>query len=363
MHIDTDSSRPAPAVARVPSEPWGTLPGGDPVRRYTLRNAHGMRVVVSDLGATVVSWLAPDRTGRFADVVLAHDTPADYLASGAYLGATVGRWANRIAGARFTLDGVDYPLDRNENGNLLHGGASGFHRERWDVIDDVGGLTLRLESPEGDAGFPGNVGVQVRYTLDDDGTLTIDYTGVTDAPTPLNLTNHSYFNLSGRAGSDVRGHLLSIDADAFLEVDDALIPTGTADVTGTAFDFRQSAPLGARLDWPHAQLAKTRGFDHCFVLRDTAAHAVRPVATIYDPESGRELTVLTDQRGLQLYTGNYLEGVRVSGGVVCGRHAALCVEAGCFPNQINMGGLRDDTILQPGATYRQTTQYRIGVRA
>ena len=219
-----------------------------------------MRVVVSDLGATVVV-ARPDRTGRFADIVLAHDTPAEYLESGAYLGATIGRWANRIAGARFELDGIGYPLDRNENGNLLHGGANGFHRARWDVIDDCGGLTLRLDSPEGDAGFPGNVTVQVRYTLDDDGTLTIDYTGRTDAPTPLNLTNHSYFNLNGRAGSDVRGHLLQIDADAFLEVDDALIPTGTADVTGTAFDFRHSAPIGARLDWPTGRAR----FDHCFV--------------------------------------------------------------------------------------------------
>ncbi|WP_175853562.1 aldose epimerase family protein [Burkholderia anthina] len=362
MPIATDdSSRPASDVARMPSEPWGTLPGGNPVRRYTLRNAHGMRVVVSDLGATVVSWLAPDRAGRFADIVLAHDTPADYVESGTYFGATVGRWANRIAGARFTLDGVDYALDRNENGNLLHGGASGFHRARWDVIDDRGGLTLRLDSPEGDAGFPGNVSVQVRYTLDDDGTLTIDYTGVTDAPTPLNLTNHGYFNLSGRAGSDVRGHLLQIDADAFLEVDDALIPTGTADVTGTPFDFRQSAAIGGRLDQPHAQLTIGRGFDHCYVLRGHE-HGVRHVAAIHDPESGRALDVSTDQRGLQLYTGNYLDGVRASGGVPCVRHAALCVEAGGFPNQVNMGGLSDETIVRPGETYRQTTRYRVGVR-
>ncbi|HDR9097953.1 TPA: galactose mutarotase [Burkholderia vietnamiensis] len=361
MRIDTDTSHPATDVGRIPSEPWGTLPGGDPVRRYTLRNAHGVRVVVSDLGATVVSWLAPDRTGRFADIVLAHDTPAEYLDAGAYLGATIGRWANRIAAGRFTLDGIDYPLDRNENGNLLHGGASGFHRARWDVIDDRGGLTLRLESPEGDAGFPGNVRVQVRYTLDDDGTLTIDYTGVTDAPTPLNLTNHSYFNLSGRAGGDVRGHLLQIDADAFVEVDDALIPTGTADVTGSAFDFRQSAPIGARLDWPHAQLARGRGFDHCYVLREPGG-GVRTVASIYDPESGRELAVSTDQRGLQLYTGNYLQGLRVSGGVVCAPHAALCVEAGYFPDQVNMDALREETILRPGQVYRQTTRYRVGVR-
>ena len=265
----------------------------------------------------------PDRTGRFADIVLAHDTPAEYLESGAYLGATIGRWANRIAGARFELDGIGYPLDRNENGNLLHGGANGFHRARWDVIDDCGGLTLRLDSPEGDAGFPGNVTVQVRYTLDDDGTLTIDYTGRTDAPTPLNLTNHSYFNLNGRAGSDVRGHLLQIDADAFLEVDDALIPTGTADVTGTAFDFRHSAPIGARLDWPNAQLARARL--RSLLRPGDGAREARPVARVYDPESGRELIVSTDQRGLQLYTGNYLDGLRVSGGTRCTPHAALCL--------------------------------------
>ncbi|ABC37593.1 aldose 1-epimerase [Burkholderia thailandensis E264] len=365
MHIDPDTrtSRLAPGPARVPSEPWGTLPGGDPVRRYTLRNADGVRVVVSDLGATVVSWLAPDRTGSFADIVLAHDAPADYVESAAYLGATIGRWANRIAGARFTLDGVEHALDRNENGNLLHGGASGFHRARWEVIDDCGGLVLRLESPEGDAGFPGNVTVQVRYTLDDDGTLTIDYTGATDAPTPLNLTNHSYFNLSGRPGGDIRGHLLTIDADAFLEVDDALIPTGAAGVTGTAFDFRHCAPLGARLDWPHAQLARAGGFDHCYVLSGAGMRGVRPVACVYDPESGRELTVSTDQPGLQCYTGNHLHGLRVRDGARCVRHAALCLEAGGFPNQINMAGLSDGVVLRPGGTYRQTTKYRVGVRA
>ena len=349
------------STAKLSHEPWGALPGGRTVHLFTLRNAHGMRVSVSELGATLVSWHAPDRAGRLGDILLGHDTPADYREAKTYMGALVGRWANRIAGARFTLDGVDYLLDRNENGNLLHGGASGFHRARWDVVDDRGGLTLRLDSPEGDAGFPGNVSVQVRYTLDDDGTLTIDYVGVTDAPTPLNLTNHSYFNLSGRAGSDVRGHLLQIHADAFVEVDDALIPTGTADVTGSAFDFRQSAPIGARLDWPHAQLTRGRGFDHCYVLRDHERN-VRPVASIYDPESGRELAVSTDQRGLQLYTGNYLDGVRVGGGMPCVRHAALCVEAGFYPNQVNMDALRDETILHPGNTYRQTTRYRVGVR-
>ena len=176
----------------------------------------------------------------------------------------------------------------------------------------------------------------------------------------MNLTNHSYFNLNGRAGSDVRGHLLQIDADAFLEVDDALIPTGTADVTGTAFDFRHSAPIGARLDWPNAQLARARLRS---LLRPGDGARGRPVARVYDPESGRELIVSTDQRGLQLYTGNYLDGLRVSGGTRCTPHAALCLEAGGFPDQVNMAGLSGAVILYPDAVYRQTTRYRVGVHA
>ncbi|HTH60429.1 MAG TPA: aldose epimerase family protein [Paraburkholderia sp.] len=358
------------STARLSFEPWGTLPGGDPVRLYTLRNTHGMKVAISDLGATLVSWHAPDRAGRLADVLLGHDTPDAYYTSPAYMGGLVGRWANRIDGARFTLDGIDYALDRNENGNLLHGGASGFHRALWHAQDDQGSLVMRLESPEGDAGFPGNVDVQVRYTLDDDGTLTIDYKGVTDAPTPLNLTSHPYFNLTGEPGTDIRGHMLTIDADAFYEVDAQLIPVQLADVSGSAFDFRHGAPLGARLDWPHAQLARAGGFDHCYVLREDPAHAgqrgedaVRIVARVYDPGSGRELTVATDQRGLQCYTGNGLAGEPGRHGATYQRYAGMCLEAGAFPDQVNMDApLCDEAILRPGQTYRQVTQYRIDVR-
>lgn len=363
MHPATGTPRPTLNTARLSCEPWGTLPDGDPVQRFTLRNARGTKIAISNLGAAIVSWLAPDRAGRLAEVVLAHDTPAEYLASPAYLGATIGRWANRIAGARFTLGGIDYTLDRNERDNLLHGGASGFHRALWNTRDEDGALVLRLDSPEGDAGFPGNVSVQVRYSLDEDDTLTIEYEGITDAPTPLNLTNHAYFNLTGQPAADVRGHMLTIDADAFLEVDDALIPLREADVSGTAFDFRHGAPLGARLDWPHAQLARAGGFDHCYVLRDGDARRLRRVARVYDPGSGRELSVSTDQRGLQCYTGNHLEGLRVRNGTRCMRHAALCLEAGAFPNQINMRNRCDEVVLMPGATYRQVTQYRISPSA
>jgi aldose 1-epimerase len=349
------------------SEPWGTLPGGDACRLYTLRNAQDMKVQISDLGATLVAWHAPDRAGRLADILLGHDTPAAYQAATTYMGSVIGRWANRIAGARFTLDGVDYTLDRNENGNLLHGGANGFHRVLWQAEEERGALVLRLDSPEGDGGFPGNLSVQLRYTLADDGTLTLEYEAVSDAPTPLNLTSHGYFNLSGVPGSDIRGHVLTIDADAYLEVDAQMIPVGAADVSGTAVDFRHGAPRGARLDWPHAQLARAGGFDHCYILRDAApagTPAVRTVASVYEPGSGRELTVATDQRGLQCYTGNYLEGQPGRHGAPCVRHAGLCLEAGGFPNQINMDAPEcDEVVLRPGGTYRQVTQYKLDVRA
>ncbi len=237
----------------------------------------------------------------------------------------------------------------------------------WDVSEDGDALVMRLESPEGDAGFPGNVTVQVRYTLDDDGTLTLDYEAVSDAPTPLNLTSHPYFNLTGQPDTDIRGHVMTIDADAFLEVDASLIPCRRAEVAGNAFDFRQSAPVGARLDWPHAQLARASGFDHCYVLGDvaqpdTAMRPVREVARAYDPGSGRELTVSTNERGLQFYTGNYLEGVHGRNGVVYRRHAGLCLEAGAFPDQINSDE-HEQVVLRPGETYRQVTRYRVGVVA
>jgi aldose 1-epimerase len=356
------------SIAQLSSEPWGTLQGGDRVRLYTLRNAHGMKVAISDLGATLVSWHAPDRAGRLGDILLGHDTPAEYVAATTYMGGLIGRWANRIADARFTLDGIEYTLDRNEGANLLHGGSVGFHRALWDVSEDNGALLMRLESPEGDAGFPGNVTTQVRYSLDDDGTLTIEYEAITDAPTPLNLTSHPYFNLTGKPGTDIRGHVLSIDAEQFFEVDAGMIPCKLAEVAGNAFDFRQSAPIGGRLDWPHTQLARAGGFDHCYVLRDTSgaeasegAPPLRQVACAYDPGSGRELIVSTDQRGLQFYTGNFLNGDVGRGGVRYQRHAGLCLEAGGFPNQVNMAG-QDEVIVQAGDTYRQVTAYRVDVR-
>jgi aldose 1-epimerase len=346
--------------ARVSVEPWGALPGGDLARLFTLRNAHGMRVAISDLGATLVSWNAADRAGRVADVLLGHDTPADYFASHAYLGGVIGRWANRIENARFALGGVTYSLDRNEGDNLLHGGAAGFHRALWEAREVEGGVELTHESPEGDAGFPGTVLTTLRYTLADDGTLTLAYEAVSDTPTPVNLTNHACFNLSSDDAADIRGHVISIDADTFFEVDSALIPEGPAEVAGHAFDFRASAPLGARLDWPHVQLARVGGFDHCYVVGRTG-NEVRTVVRLYDPGSGRELTMATNAPGVQFYTGNHLDGVVGRHGQRYRKHAGLCLQAGAFPNQVNMADA-GSVIVRPGEPYRQVTRYRLGVR-
>jgi aldose 1-epimerase len=356
---DTDSTGRT-THARIGVERWGLVPGGDAARLFTLRNAHDMRVAISDLGATLVSWHAPDRSGRIADVLLGHDTPADYLAARAFMGGTIGRWANRIAGARFTLDGVTYSLDRNDGPNHLHGGATGFHRAMWSAREVDGALVMTHESPEGDAGFPGALKVAVRFSLDDDGTLTIDYEAHSDAPTPVNLTNHAYFNLSGDA-PDVRGHVIAIEADAFFDVDDTMIPAARADVAGNAFDFRAGAPIGARLDWPDVQLARAGGFDHCYVLRGKG-EALRTAAVVYDPASGRELTVATNMRGMQFYTGNFLDGVGGRGGRVYRKHAGLCLETGAFPNQVNMDGEAQEVVLRPGESYRQRTSYRVSVR-
>ncbi|MBB5192615.1 aldose 1-epimerase [Silvimonas terrae] len=324
---------------------------------FTLRNSHDMRVVVTDIGASLVSWYAPDRAGRMADVLLGYPDAAGYLEGSGFFGSVAGRWANRIKGARFNIDGQEFSPDANEGANHLHGGFAGFHNQRWQAHVSLDSLRLSLISPDGAGGFPGNLRVEVDYRLDDTGTLTIAYAAATDAPTPLNLTSHAYFNLSG-GDSDVRDHLLSINADDYLAIDDESIPIATVPVAGSAFDFRAAAPVGSRLDWPDSQLALASGFDHCYVLNGEPG-TLRDVATLYDPASGRELVTATTERGLQLYTGNFLDGMK-------GRRAwqardGLCLEAQRFPNQINSEDA-ELVILRPGKIYRQVTTYRLGVR-
>ncbi len=350
----------------ISSAHWGDLPDGTPVELHTLSHDNGLRVSVTNLGATLVSWFAPDRDGRLADILLGHDTPAAYTTTPGYMGATVGRWANRIAGARFSLDGVEYKLEANQPPNSLHGGTHGFSYKLWQARHTEDALVLRLESPAGDNGFPGALTVQVTYTFSATGELTIAYDAFTDAPTPLNLTNHAYFNLSG-ATSTIGDHEIELAADQFFAIDENTIPTTLENVADTPFDFRKAAAIGPRLDdRDNAQVAlASGGIDHCFVLRTsspvTELPEMRQVATVYHPASGRELIMSTTERGVVFYTGNKLEGVSGKQGAVYSKHGGLCLEAGGFPNQINMDDA-EAVVLRPNERYRQVTRYAARVR-
>lgn len=338
-------------------------PTGD--RLYLLRNAQDMCLAISERGAALVSWWAPDRYGRVADVLLGYRDAQDYLDNRHYFGAIIGRWANRIAKGRFTVDGIAFQTDVNDRGNHLHGGPDGFHRARWTASPhdgDEGGISLRLVSPHGDAGFAGNLDVRVSYALDDDGGLTITYEATTDAPTAVNLTAHPYFNLNG-GGSDVGDHMLQIHADHYLAIDESGVPIGVVPVGGTAFDFRQPTAIGPRLAWPDAQVRVAGGFDHCFCTEpriNGKAGPLREVARVYDPGSGRQLEVSTTEAGLQFYSGNALEGVSGRSSKPYGRHDGFCLEAQAYPDQIN-GPHAAAVILRPGQVYRQTTVYRLGL--
>ena len=331
---------------------------------YTLRNAQDMRVTISERGAALVSWWAPDRYGRVADVLLGYPDGSAYLDNPHYFGAVIGRWANRIAHGRYTLDGESLQTDVNDRGHHLHGGPHGFHTARWQAGATHDGVALRLASADGDGGFSGNVEVQVHYRLGDDGSLTVDYEAVADAPTPINLTVHPYFNLNG-GSADVGDHMLQIDAGYYLETDAGGIPVNVAPVGGTAFDFRQPAPIGPRLLWPDPQIQLAGGFDHCYCIKGHVrgrAGALREVARVYDPGSGRQLLVSTTEAGLQFYSGNKLDGVAGRGAQPYARHDGFCLEAHAFPDQVN-GPHAAAVILRPGQVYRQSTVYKLGLQS
>ena len=333
-------------------------------RLITLRNGSDMRLTISERGATLVSWLAPDRYGKLADVLLGYPDPVGYANDSHYFGAVIGRWANRIARGRFVLDGKPMQAAVNDRGNHLHGGQEGFHRARWEATPSDQGVSLRLSSLQGEGGFPGNVNVQVHYHLDDEGRLTIEYEAVSDAPTPINLTAHPYFNLNGGTAG-VGDHMLQIDADYYMEIDEGGIPVDIASVAGTPFDFRQPAAIGPRLGWPDAQIEMAGGFDHCYCIGAPSSGRegpLREVARVYDPGSGRTLQVSTTEPGLQFYSGNKLGGVQGRAARPYASYDGFCLEAHAFPDQIN-GAHAAAVILRPGEVYRQTTHYRLSLQA
>jgi len=351
----------------VTVERWGRTEHGD-VERYTLSNGRGLRVRILSYGGTVQSIEVPDRDGNLANVALGFADLAGYLRPHPYFGGIIGRFANRIARGAFTLDGGHYQLPCNDGPNSLHGGTVGFDRRIWSVsVEPSGGSDSGLElahtSPHGDQGYPGAVAVTVRYTVTGDGGLRIDYQASTDAPTIVNLTNHTYFNLAGESAGSTEDHELWLNADRYLPVDESLIPTGAlAPVAGTPMDFTRPTAIGARLRDGHEQLRFGRGYDHNYVLNGGGRRSVIEAARVREPRSGRELTVLTDQPGVQFYSGNLLDGTLVgTGGRAYQRGDALVLETQHFPDSPNHADF-PSTVLRPGEIHRTTTEYRFAIR-
>jgi aldose 1-epimerase len=355
----------ADAGAHIERRPWGTSADGREVEIITIVREGAPTVTVTNLGASIVSIVVPDREGRTAEVVLGYPDLAGYVGDTAFLGAVVGRYANRIARGQFTLDGKRYTLARNNGPNHLHGGPQGFHRRLWSprVVSGAEGDALELTyvSAAGEEGYPGALSATVTYALTADGGLGLDYSATTDAPTVVNLTNHAYFNLGGEGSGDILGHQIRIEADAFTPVDETLIPTGEIrSVEGTPLDFRSPTLVGQRVDAAHPQLQAGGGYDNNFVLRGEAGK-LRLAARVHEPASGRVLEVLTTQPGLQFYTGNSLDGTGVGrSGRPHGRRSGLCLETQHFPDSPNQPAF-PSAVLRPGERYRQRTVYRLGL--
>jgi aldose 1-epimerase len=352
--------------ARVSRAAYGRMPDGVPVDGYTLRNAKGTTMQVITYGAIITLLRTADARGNFNDIVLGFDSLEGYLHDPPYFGAVVGRYANRIAGGRFTLDGHEYQLPVNNGPNSLHGGTRGFDKVVWRAEsfenDSSSGVVLSFTSPDGDMGYPGRLDVRVSYTLTDSNELLVDYYATTDKATPINLSQHSYFNLAGDAARDILGHQLQLAASRYTPVDSTLIPTGElAPVEGSPFDFRTLTPIGARIGESHQQLTFGIGYDHNFVL-DRESNGLIHAAQVVEPESGRVLDIFTDQPGIQFYSGNFLDGT-ITGkrGRVYQHRYGFCLETQHFPDSPNHPAF-PSTILRPGEPYETRTVFRFGVK-
>jgi len=350
-------------MVQVQRRRWGRMPSGAPVHAYTLRNAQGTAVTILTLGAIIQSLVTRDRDGALDDVVLGMESVDDYLERSPYFGAVTGRYGNRIAFGRFTLDGTTHQLATNLGPHHLHGGTVGFDKRVYAAravrTREGAGVVLSLESPDGEEGYPGALRFSVRYLLDPSSRLLVDYSATTTRATPFNPSQHSYFNLAGRLSNDVLAHELQLRASWYTPTDAALIPTGdVAPVDGTPFDFRAPAPLGARIHEPHPQLLHGRGYDHNVVL-DAPPHGsrLRHAATLHDPRSGRTLDVHTSEPGLQLYAGTWLDGSIVGkGGRRYPQFAGVCLETQHYPDSPNRPEF-PTSIVRPGRTFRSRTTF------
>ncbi len=346
---------------------FGKTPDGELVDLYLLKNKNGVEVAITTYGGAVVSLKVPDRNGKLGDVVLGYNSLEGYENDKAYLGAIVGRYANRIAHAQFTLDGKTYALAKNNGENSLHGGIKGFNKKVWTAKaipgKDDQALELSYISKDGEESFPGNLKVTVTYMLMDSNKLRIEYSATTDKKTVVNLTNHSYFNLAGPGSGDILGHVLMIEADKFTPVDSGLILTGELrDVAGTPFDFRQPTAIGARIDANDEQIKLGGGYDHNFVLRRKMSDPISLAARVTEEASGRVMEVWTTEPGVQFYTGNFLDGsVHGKSGVAYEKRSAFCLETQHFPDSPNQPKF-PSVVLNPGEQYHTTTIYKFSVR-
>lgn len=349
------------AAMSVEKTEFGKTADGKTVDLYVLKNGKGMTAKVMTYGAILVELHAPDRQGVSKDLVLGFDNLDRYLKGHPLFGATVGRFANRIGGAQFALNGKTYSLVRNNGRNHIHGGTKGFDKQLWQgepFQTDTGvGVKLSYLSVDGEEGYPGNLKVTVTYTLTADNELRIDYTATTDKDTPVNLTNHSYFNLGGADAGDVLGHELQLFADNYTPADDGLIPTGEiAPVKGTPLDFTQPKPIGARI----LELSKTSGYDHNYVING-GGKSLAPAARVYEPKSGRVMEAFTTEPGVQLYTANHLRNLAGKGGAVYNKHQGFCLETQHYPDSVNKPNF-PSPVLKAGDTFRSATVFKFSAR-
>lgn len=354
---ESKEEQPATPQAGISKQAWGQA-NGQPVDLYTLRNASGTVVTITNYGGIVTSFLAKDKKDSVASIVVGFDSIGPYLQSPPYFGSIIGRYGNRIGAGKFSIGDKNYTLATNNGANHLHGGVVGFDKVIWTaapVVDSIPSLTLSYLSKDGEEGYPGNLQVTVTYSLNDDNGLRIQYEATTDQPTPVNLTNHSYFNLTGDTKETIFNHQLQLNADAYTPVDNGLIPTGEIrQVAGSPFDFRSPMAIGSRID------SVEGGYDHNYVLNN-ADGTLKKVAHLSEPVSGRFLEVWTTEPGIQFYSGNFLDGKFINHtGTPVQLHTALCLETQHFPDSPNKKEF-PSTILEPGKKYVTETVYKVGV--
>ncbi len=354
------------AKATIDKQPFGQVEGQN-VSLYTLTNSKGITIKATNYGGIVVSILVPDKAGKMNDIALGYSDVAAYVKNNPYFGAIIGRYGNRIRKARFALEGKEYILAANDNGNSLHGGQKGFDKVIWNAKPLSGknavGVQFDYRSKDGEEGFPGELKTTVTYWLTDNNEFKIDYRATTNKTTTVNLTHHTYFNLSGEGNGDILGHELMINAEKYTPVDKGLIPTGElAKVEATPMDFRKPTAIGTRIDADFEQLKFGKGYDHNWVLKRKSVDGLEPAATLYDPKSGRMMEVLTTEPGIQFYSGNFLDGtIMGKSGKPYPLRSGLCLETQHYPDSPNKAAF-PSVVLKPGKIYKTSTIYRFSTQ-